>query len=1613
MQIGRTSWRWINRIVFLLLLLLLTLFVVIQLPVVQNFLVKKLTESLNKTLQTEVRIERLNLAFLDKLILEKLYIKDYSMGDTLLYSKRLYANINLNPIVYVLEGLVVEEISLDGAIVNIRRAADEEENHLQMMLHRLLPPKDTSVVKKDKKPFRFNLEKLRLNDVQFLKDDQLKGQRLSIYIQQGSAVMEKMDFPGNFIHAKTLFLNAPFIRIDEREYAYIPDEAPIELTEDSIANPFRFQIDHLQMEKGKFVLHNWRKDPLNNLPENEINYEHLDVLDIEMDFRQFRFSEEGLTFDGIINHLAMRELSGFELQSLCAGEAHVSCDGAYLHGMTLMTPYSGIGDTLEFKYNGYPAWEDFNNMVTMYGNVSNSYVALRDIMAFAPALKENTFFRNNQDRSLGISGIFKGRVNKLEGKELNLYMTGDDNSLVIDGEFSSRDLANRGSELLNLNLSNLLTNMKTLRELLPGFNPPENFSRLGNLYFTGKFDGYFTNFVAYGLLNTSLGQAEMDMGMDLKQGRDKAQYSGTLTLRDFDLGKWSDNPNFGIVNFKTTIKDGKGITAQNASANLSAEVQNFEYKNYSYDNATLTGELNTKGFTGDFNIQDDNIDLNFNGKVVWADSLPKYDLKASVKKLDLYRLNISKKELILSGNVVLDLAFKSFSNLNGTGSISQFLIQHPSIGNIPIDSIELFSESHPEAGKRFILQSDVAEAEIIGLFDLEKIPDVVFSLLQQNYPEFYTRLKLKPINKTFTDHRFNYRVDIRDSKKLLYLIDEKLHPIQEAVFEGSLDNTSNTTKYNLEIPRFVYDKIALNDLRSKGKIAQGDGQISFSVVEPIINEKTSFQPVNLTCNLYRDTLEIGLNYSSDKSSVIDVLNLDSKLFLADSLNFGLSFKQSNLIIFNTPWLVADNNSITFRKGFIDTKDFLLTNGNRRIQLTDTQEKGLRLLLSNFDFSSIDELWDYDELDFGGRFGAEVYIANIFKMQGINARVLADTFMVNDSDWGTFSLDVTGNNLKDTSLHYYLNISRDTAQMIVEGKFNPSNLRPGDKIPNAQRANYFDFYLDVTNFPLNIAEYWLGDNISNSTGSFSADLHIFGLPAEPNIEGFIEAKNGAITVDFLHTRYYFDRAHITAGNQLFDASKTILKDKYGNTAEVRGGVTHQYLKNLGLDARLTTTKFLALDTDKGDNDMFYGHAIGNGDVLFTGPLNKIDIYINASVGKDTRLTIPINSSQGGSELTYIKFVQPEPVGSTAKDAKRGNTGISVEMDLSISEEATCQIIFDEKAGDIIKGSGRGNLRILLPRNGSFQMYGDYLIEKGEYLFTLYGLVNKGFTVKKGGIITWSGDPYRAQIKLEAEYKDLFTSTSNFIQEYLESAPEALRQDANKATSVSLGLNLNGDLLQPDITFDIQFPQLVGALKNFTDSKLRVIQSDPNELNRQVFGLLVVGQFLPSDLATIQGSGIFYKTVSEMVSNQLSLLLSELFTDLSDGSSTFSGTDLDIAYNQYNNFNFDGGTNISGGGDAFQVQLRQELFSDKLVIQIGGNVDINNSAATSLRNGAFVGNDLVIEYAISKDRSLKLKIYQTLEPDIGGGSRLEVGTGLSYRKEFDSFGDFWRSLLGKGG
>jgi hypothetical protein len=206
--------------------------------------------------------------------------------------------------------------------------------------------------------------------------------------------------------------------------------------------------------------------------------------------------------------------------------------------------------------------------------------------------------------------------------------------------------------------------------------------------------------------------------------------------------------------------------------------------------------------------------------------------------------------------------------------------------------------------------------------------------------------------------------------------------------------------------------------------------------------------------------------------------------------------------------------------------------------------------------------------------------------------------------------------------------------------------------------------------------------------------------------------------------------------------------------VGGRIYHENFKNWQLDLDIWANKFMIMNTTEAQNSLYYGRAFITGRINIFGYVDQ-NIQVDASVKTDksvnirnkkieyTQFNIPLSGPSEVSESTFISFVDKKnPTPKTKGKDKVDLSGFTLNLDLEMTPDAEIQILFDPKVGDVIKSRGEGNLRMEITSNGKFNMFGDYNITDGEYLFTLQNIINKKFRVEKGSSIKWTGSPYNA-------------------------------------------------------------------------------------------------------------------------------------------------------------------------------------------------------------------------------------------------------------------------------
>ncbi|MBK9337061.1 MAG: translocation/assembly module TamB domain-containing protein [Lewinellaceae bacterium] len=1381
-------------------------------------------------------------------------------------------------------------------------------------------------------------------------------------VVNGVVRINSFDVAANTIDVQSIFLEGAAFAI--AEYPAHPSAATLKKkpvrpdTTAAVGNPLRAFVGRLYLKDSKFSLDRFDVSPARQTPDNVLDYEHLAVQDIAIEADSI-FADADLVFSGRLRHLAAREQSGLEVKHLESNQVFVNDTLTALYGMRLETNGSVLSDTLALRYRTYRDYNAFTNRVTLEGRFApDSKIRLGDVMFFSPNVETNSFFNKNRDLVADLTGTIDGRINRLNGRNLHLRV-GDE--LFIAGNFDGNDMA-EGSDRIRLlfDLEQANTNMRTLRRVLPGFDAPEYFDILGNVNFKGTYQILFgTNHILNGDLSSEIGFGKVDMKLDLGGGAEKATYSGYLNMNDFDIAAWTGSSEFGKSTFRVNIADGSGLTLKTIKTRLSGVVDSFYFRGYNYQNVELNGRFDQSVFDGRVNMEDPNIDFTFDGSVNFKDSIPEFDFKADLRRLDLGALNLVEKDWVVSGNIQkIKLFARDFNDLRGAVVLRNFLIVQDKKYQHRIDSLTFAASNRPDGNRYFILLSDIADGVLEGRFQVNNMARNAWRFFYRYYPDLVEQaIGVPEADSMRLSDNYKLNLKIKDTRDLTRLFDENLDTLRNVNLRISMHAGAGKSDLRLQMPTLRYGTFDLQDIDITWNTEKDDGKYKLDIPRMFLSEDRELGHVHLSGNLSAEAITFAFN-AEDTASIVEKVSLNGLLSTVDSL-WQIQFNAAAITLFEEQWYMEEDNYLRFSSNYLETRNFELMNNLQRINVESYNKgRGLRFGLVNFDLNFLERLVKMEKLAYRGKiFNLDIEIEDVFEMKNMQGYVTTDTIFLNDIPFGA----LTGNaEMPDKNApiwwRFFLK-DKDKHELRVLGAYLSEDQKRAVSVEElgAVKPGTFQTTVKATNFPLKVLELFIPD-ISKTAGTLQVDAQLGGPFDKVGMQG--EAiVDGHFQFDYLKAMFYIPNEKILLNERQIWADKdTILDGSQKNAAIIRGGLRHDHFNDWRLDCSIKSlgSNFMIMNTLPEDNAMYYGQGIGAFEAIFSGTFSKTDILVNATTGKETRLFIPLASASSldVQDASFITFRKRESAQDEQGKAKTKNSittdlkGLTFEMNVSVTDDAEVQLIFDAQAGDIVKGRGTGDIRMVINREGEFKMYGTYQIRRGEYMFTLLNWVNKPFSVNDGGTISWYGDPYGAQINLEAVYAEN-TSLYNLLREELE-VTQTLNAEASKSTRAIVAMRLKGDLFKPNISFDLSFPNVSSQLKSMTDNKLSLLRQDQNELTRQVFGLIVIGSFLPpaGTSVNIQSSDYLasaFNTLTQVLSNQFSSYLTGLASEWFGGK--VSSIEFDIAYNEYRNQVTPGQANLAQIGRELQVRLTSGFANDRITVQLGSQIGIGQPGTSN--------------------------------------------------------------------
>ena len=1231
------------------------------------------------------------------------------------------------------------------------------------------------------------------------------------------------------------------------------------------------------------------------------------------------------SIDLLLKKLSFKDESGFKLQSLHF-KLQADRQKATLKEFRLLMPRSELVlDDLKATYR-FEGKRFIPESLRFKGGIQQSKITFADVASLVPALR-------HFDDAVFVSSRFSGTAKSISVPSLNLRTGSGSINLQARGSYSHASSHPAwNADIANLNLSP--AGVEFLAENLGSkVKIPKEIQRLGTIHLTGKAKGYEKVLSAKGNIETDAGN------ISLQAVKNDDRIKASVDTRGVNLGRILDNRKLGTVVAK--------IDAHGTMKHIFAKgnIARFDYGNYDFHNIDIDGDYDMKTLRGTASITDPNINLSVKGDYHLGSRL--YALDAAINHL---------RPTVL-GMKMHDPSY--------------------SLDNISISANNKGKEGHLDVEAPFV------SLYARGQYDLTTIYGSIMRLVADKLPTIPGISKHAA--KGYND--FTLQANITSAEVLQRMFGLPLSLNLPVHINGNISDAEKNVNLYINAPNFSWDGSAFHDanielntigdsLRMEARISQG---LPYEKT-PVYRLRAAAADNNLSTLLYYAN-------QSSKLPITGKIDARTQFFTSDNGATGVhvTVNPSEIMLGEKKWLLNPAD-IIYRKNelTVDMLNFshgdqhIIINGKATPQATDSIVADLK----DVDVAYILNLVNFHSVDFAGKASGKAVVKSIFQTPEAYANLDVKNFVFENGPLGTLHAKAAYDNQEGQ-----INIDATAEDgpehlTVINGYVSP-------------KRNYIDLGIEAHNTSLKFMENFCGSFLNNVEAWCKGKLNVVGDLKNINLVGDVVA-HGRMHMKQFGTDYTFNhlRAHAIPddiqfeGDSIYDSH---YNGKHSHFALIRGGIHHKHLTRLSYDLDIDANNFLGFDTQEFGDDTFYGTVFATGTVGIHGKSGETIIDIDATPEPHSIFVYNVASPDAISAGSFIHWNDATPYiyrpysPDSDKDKKKDSSSdfssdMRINFLVNTNPNLTLKLMMDDQTGDYITLNGNGVIRANYYNKGGLDMFGNYVVDHGQYKLTIQNIIKKDFDFQPGGTIAFGGDPYNAPLNLQAKYTVNGVPLSDL---------NIGRSFSSNNIRVDCLMDITGTPGAPKVDFSMDLPTVNSDAKQMIYS---VINSQ-EEMNQQVLYLLGIGRFY-----TQTKNNQTSEDASQQ--SQTSLAMQSLL------SGTISQQINNVLSSFVNSSNWNFGANISTGNEGFNNAEYEGILSGRLLnnrLLFNGQFGYRDNANATQ---SFIG-DFDLRYLIFPNGNLSIHVYnQTNDRYFTRNSLNTQGVGLIMKKDFFNL----RDLLG---
>lgn len=1337
---------------------------------------------------------------------------------------------------------------------------------------------------------------------------------------------------------------------------------------------FRLEIERLETDGLDFCME--RLEHRN--PSYGVDFADMHLIDIRAELKNFTI--DGPVIHTDIGRLAMRERSGFVVEDLagCLCIANGCIDIREGH---IRTAKSNIElPSLSLIGLDWALYKNFVEEVDITAQVVNTTLSSDDIAYFSPKMKD--WHLTLTDVNADVSGP----VADMSGS-LRSVRTGADTKLSVD--FAAQGLPDVGKGHFKADISELTTSAADVDRLaaaLTGKNLPDEVLRIaknaGKIGLTGKFDGTLTAFAADAALATEIGGATCLL--QVSSLRDGCRgVLGDVKTSSLQLGELLENDLLGPLSLNVHVNG--ELSSEHSDAEVSGEILRLGINGYDYDSLRMKGHLVNREFNGLIEARDRNLRFDFRGLLDLNDEQrPRYDFALDLEEANLAALGVNRRDSVsvLAARIAARAVGRTLDDLNGIIFVRDVSYRYND-RELAADSVVIVGRN--SLSDKFIrLRSDFVDADYEGKTSYKE----VFAYLQQRFRDYVPTLDGGPGWQA----QHPDTVELADGYSQLTVNVRKINPLVNAVSPGLqiADGSQLLLRINPANDKLSFE--AASDYIERGRMLvtrlnldahnRGDSLVFAASTEDLYLNSFHMSRVGMSGGAKDNKLELITDFADTIGDVSGRIGFRSEF----ARGRGPAGRQIDLRL--TPSYISRGektwniytDGITADTSRIRIDRFRMVNAGQQLLLDGVVSRRLQdsvqLTLHNFELAPFSQFTSSMGYRVDGRTNGSATMKAVLGAGEVQADIVVDSISINDlavpSIW----------------LRSRWDFIQNRAGILVQQRENLDTLVRGFYAPS-QKRYYARATLDAVE--LSALDPLLKGVVERTGGNADVDIALRGSGKEANLSGQIAVRDFTTTVDFTQVTYTMPRAVIEVKNNHLIAEGVPLYDPEKNEGLFSIDLNLEHLSNIFYSVKVLPKELMVLNTTSKDNDLLYGRIFASGSATIAGSKGGVKMDIVATTEGDSEFYMPLSGQSNAKTADFVTFVTPEQIDTTdylvrkkllfqqqgRKKEAAGST-MDITMALNVQDNTAFQLVIDPTVGSALKGRGNGMLNLHInPGNGIFNMYGDYTLIEGSFLFSLQNIITKKFIIESGSMIQWTGEPVDARLDINAVYK-LKTSLQPLLNTVTASSDDdqSGSRISDRSVPVDCKIHIGGRLSNPQLDFSVVVP--VTDIE--TQAAVASVLNTQEAQAQQFISLVALGTFSNSGSANI-GASSGVATGLEMLTNQL--------------TNWFSTDDYRII------LNYRAGSEMTG--DEVDFGFSTNLINNRLLVEVEGNYIIDNKQAVSNNVSNFMG-EAHVTWLIDKSGNLRLKAFtQTIDRFDENQGLQETGIGISYKEDFNNFKD----------